>query len=134
MFKVYNKNTRTTSLTSFWCFYYELWTYFTPFSSVPIVNFEQVNVSWVTATLDMVYAASKVRINDYLIMVSVVISSATLVPSRNLALSTPLLIPTTYRGPLVTLTIYFSSVSCFRTWPTIWPTLCKAFKLFSDLS
>ena len=46
MLKVNNKNTRTTSLTSFCCFYSYLWTYFTPFSSVSIVNFEQVNVSW----------------------------------------------------------------------------------------
>ena len=35
MFKFNNKNTRTTSLT-----------YFTPCFSVPIVDFEQVNVSW----------------------------------------------------------------------------------------
>ena len=43
MFKVNNKNTRT----SFWCFYCWLWTYFTPFSSVSIVDFEQANVNWV---------------------------------------------------------------------------------------
>ena len=36
MFKVKNKNTRTAFLT-----------YFTPFSVVSIVDFEQVNVSWV---------------------------------------------------------------------------------------
>ena len=35
MFTVNNKDTRTTSLT-----------YFTPFSSVSIIDFEQVNVSW----------------------------------------------------------------------------------------
>ena len=34
------------SLTSFCCFYHWLWTYFTPFSSVSIVDFKQVNVSW----------------------------------------------------------------------------------------
>ena len=34
-----------TSLTSFWCFDCYLWTYFTPSSSVSIVDFEQVNVS-----------------------------------------------------------------------------------------
>ena len=45
MFKVNNKNTRTTSVTSFWGFYCWLWTYFTPFSSVFIVDFELVNVS-----------------------------------------------------------------------------------------
>ena len=42
MFKVNNKNTRTTSLTSFWRFYCLLWTYFTPFTSVSINDFEQV--------------------------------------------------------------------------------------------
>ena len=47
MFKANNKNTRTTSLTSFWCCYCELWTYFTHFSSVPVAEFEQANVSWV---------------------------------------------------------------------------------------
>ena len=36
MFKVKNKNTRTTSLTNF-----------TPFKSVSVVDFEVVNVSWV---------------------------------------------------------------------------------------
>ena len=40
MFKINNKDTRTKSMT--------LRTYFTPFSSVFVVNFEQVNVSWVT--------------------------------------------------------------------------------------
>ena len=30
----------------FRCFYCKLWTYFTPCSSVSIVNFEQVNASW----------------------------------------------------------------------------------------
>ena len=45
MFLVNNKNTRTTSLTLFSSFYCELWTYFTPFSSVSIVDFEEVNVS-----------------------------------------------------------------------------------------
>ena len=45
MFKVYNKN-RTTSSTSFWWFYCKLWTYFTPFSSVFIVEFDQVHVTW----------------------------------------------------------------------------------------
>ena len=43
MFKVNNKNTRTTP---FWCFYYELSTYFIPCSSASIVNFERVNAGW----------------------------------------------------------------------------------------
>ena len=42
MFKVNSKDTRTTSLTWLWCFYCQLWTYFTHFSSVSVVNFEQV--------------------------------------------------------------------------------------------
>ena len=46
MFKVNNKVTRTTSLTSFWCLYCWLWTYFTLRSSVFIANLEQVNADW----------------------------------------------------------------------------------------
>ena len=38
MFKVNNKDTKTTSITSFWI-------YFTLFSGVSIVDFEQVKVS-----------------------------------------------------------------------------------------
>ena len=34
-------------MTSFCCFYCCVWTYFTPFPSVSIVEFEHVNVSWV---------------------------------------------------------------------------------------
>ena len=37
-----NKDTRP----SFWCLYYQLWTYFTPFSSVSNADFEQVNPCW----------------------------------------------------------------------------------------
>ena len=40
-----NKDTRTTSLTPFWCFCCSLWAYLTPFSSVSVVDFEQVNVA-----------------------------------------------------------------------------------------
>ena len=40
MFKFNNENTRTMSMT-----HYELWTYLTPFSSVSIVELEQVNVN-----------------------------------------------------------------------------------------
>ena len=47
IFKVNSRSTRTTPLASFWCFQCELWTYFTPFSGVSIVDFEQVNVRWV---------------------------------------------------------------------------------------
>ena len=50
MSKVTNKNTRTISVTSFWCLYCYLWTYFTPSLIVSIVDFEQVNVFYKTAT------------------------------------------------------------------------------------
>ena len=46
MFKVNNKNTRKTSMMSLWCFYFELRTYFSPFSSVFTGYFEQVNNDW----------------------------------------------------------------------------------------
>ena len=42
MFKVNKKDTRTT------CLYCWLWTYFTLFSGISILNFEQVNVCWDT--------------------------------------------------------------------------------------
>ena len=41
MLKVNNINTRTTSVASFWSFYCELWTYFIPFSSASMVNYEK---------------------------------------------------------------------------------------------
>ena len=52
LFKVNNRSTRKTcdrmtSVTSFWCFYWQLWIYFTPFSCVSIVDFEKVNASWI---------------------------------------------------------------------------------------
>ena len=47
MFKVKNKNTRTTPLALFWCLYCYLSTCFTPFSSVSIVNFEHEIAGWV---------------------------------------------------------------------------------------
>ena len=46
MFKVNNKDTRTTPLASFWYLYCYLQTYFTLCSSVSIVNFVQVNADW----------------------------------------------------------------------------------------
>ena len=46
LIKVDNKNIRTTSMTQFWGFYYEPWTYSTHLSSVSIADFDQVNVSW----------------------------------------------------------------------------------------
>ena len=44
MFKVNKKDTRTFSLTLFWCFYYQLPS--TTFSNVFIVDFEPVSVCW----------------------------------------------------------------------------------------
>ena len=44
MFKLNIKDTRTTSVTSFWCLYYWLWIYCTLFFSVSTVDFEQVNI------------------------------------------------------------------------------------------
>ena len=48
LFKVHNKYTRTTSLTSFSCIYCELWTGFTHCFGVYIFGLEQVNsfVPW----------------------------------------------------------------------------------------
>ena len=47
MSQVNNKDTRTTPMKSFWCLYCYLWRYFTPGSSVSIVDFEHVNDGWV---------------------------------------------------------------------------------------
>ena len=38
------------------CFYCQLWTYFTPFSSAFIVDLEQVNVNWVSMLWKGVFA------------------------------------------------------------------------------
>ena len=46
MSKVNNKDTGTTP-TSFWCLYCQFWTFSTPYASVSIVNFKQVNADWV---------------------------------------------------------------------------------------
>ena len=43
---VNHKDTRATSLESFWCLYCELWIYFVLCYSVSIVNFKQVNAGW----------------------------------------------------------------------------------------
>ena len=55
MFKINNTNTRTMSICFFvCCFFFLLWTYFTPFASVSIADFEQVKVSWVVSLLRIV--------------------------------------------------------------------------------
>ena len=46
MFKANNKDTTTRPSALFWCLYCYLWTYFTPCSSVSIVNFERVIAGW----------------------------------------------------------------------------------------
>ena len=46
MFKVNSKDTRTTLIASFCCVYCKLSTYFTPCSSVSVVNFEHVIADW----------------------------------------------------------------------------------------
>ena len=45
-FKVNNKDTRTMSLTPYWCPYCQLWTCSTPFSSDSIADFEHTFVCW----------------------------------------------------------------------------------------
>ena len=51
LFIVDNKDTKTTSLTSFWCLYCQLWNDFTHCSGASIVELEQVNVCGVTLTV-----------------------------------------------------------------------------------
>ena len=46
MFKVSNNVSRTTSVILFWCLHFELWAYFTPFSSVSIFDLVQLNIFW----------------------------------------------------------------------------------------
>ena len=47
MFKGNNKDTKTTPLASYFIFHILYRTYFTPCSSVSIVNFEHVIANWV---------------------------------------------------------------------------------------
>ena len=47
MFKVNSNDTGTMALMLFCCLCWH-WTYFTPFSSVSLVDFEQVNIGWGT--------------------------------------------------------------------------------------
>ena len=65
MFKVNNKDTRTTPLTPFWCLYCQFWTYFTPCSCVSLVNFEQVNAKWG----DTYYATKRVVVEIVVIFI-----------------------------------------------------------------
>ena len=52
MFKVNNRNSRTKLLMLFWCFYCSIGTYFTPFSSVFVVGFEQMSGLLSTANIN----------------------------------------------------------------------------------
>ena len=52
MFKVNNRNTRTTLLTPFWRFSFTFAIFYT-FSNVSVVGFGQVNVSWVSSFKDI---------------------------------------------------------------------------------
>ena len=66
LLKVNNRYTRTKCeicskltikmpLASFWYLYCQLWTYFTPCSSVSIVNFEHVIVGWCITMMKLTY-------------------------------------------------------------------------------
>ena len=48
------------------CFYYLLWTYFTPFSSGSIVDFEQVNVSWDGESISVYEIQIFIQIQKYI--------------------------------------------------------------------
>ena len=43
MFKANNKDTTTPSMTSFWCLFCQLWTYWTSFSGISILDFYQID-------------------------------------------------------------------------------------------
>ena len=74
MFKVNNKDIKTTPMASFWCLYCKLWTYFTPCSSVSMVNFEHVNAGRVNET-DWIIAISinKETINNYFVVINTIL-------------------------------------------------------------
>ena len=61
MFKVNNKNTRTTPMASLWYLYCQLWIYFTSCSSISIVNFDHLIAGWAVAgrLLLSIYLAKK---------------------------------------------------------------------------
>ena len=58
MFKVNNKNNRTTSVTSFW-FFYCLKNISHLFPVFSIFDFEQVNISWVAISINIVILRKK---------------------------------------------------------------------------
>ena len=69
-----------TSISSFWCLYCLLWTYFTPFSSASIVDFEQVNVCFVVNLSDVAipyWKFQKICQNNRMVFVFMLISRPT---------------------------------------------------------
>ena len=61
MFKVNNKDTRTTPMAFFWCLYCQFWTYFTPCSSASIVNFEQENAGFHVPFFDYLKRLNRIQ-------------------------------------------------------------------------
>ena len=49
MFKINSKDTKTSSMMSFWCLCYLLLIDFIHCTDFSVVNFEQVNPNWVAA-------------------------------------------------------------------------------------
>ena len=52
-------------MTSFWCSYYKLRTYFTPYSSVSIADFKQLNVSWVVTFAELMTEIDMINMAEY---------------------------------------------------------------------
>ena len=55
----------STTVTSFWCFYCQIWKYFTLFSSVSIVDFKQLNVSQENNSHGYVQDITKFQVIDF---------------------------------------------------------------------
>ena len=62
LFKVYNKHSRTTSI-SFWCLYCYLWTNFTYCSGISIVGFEQADAGWIHVLTKSVFSTISLVLN-----------------------------------------------------------------------
>ena len=67
-------------MTSFWCFYCELLKSFTPFSIVSIVDFEQINSSWV---ISLYFALEMLREIQYFFVTTFILSHQVVVGFRN---------------------------------------------------
>ena len=65
------------AMPSFWCFCCGLWTYFTPFSSVSIIEFQQVNGSWgiVTESTNSSSYFSPTFSNPYFVEILIILAS-----------------------------------------------------------